>query len=37
MKDQFINSKIIGKIYSSLISKLNLQLDRDAKTKLTKK
>ena len=37
MKEQFINSKIIGIIYKNLVSKLNLQLDSDAKTKLTKK
>lgn len=37
MKDQFINNKIIGIIYKNLISKLNLQLNTEDKTKLTKK
>ena len=37
MKDQFINSKIIGIIYKNLVTKLNLQLSSEEKTKLTKK
>jgi len=37
MREQFINSKIIGIIYKNLVSKLNLQLNSDEKTKLTKK
>jgi hypothetical protein len=37
MKDQFINSKIIGIIYKNLVSKLNLDLNNQEKTKLTKK
>jgi hypothetical protein len=37
MKEQFINSKIIGIIYKNLISKLSLELNSDQKTKLTRK
>jgi len=37
MKEQFINNKIIGIIYKNLVNKLNLDLNTDAKTKLTKK
>jgi len=37
MKEQFINSKVIGIIYKNLVSKLNLELNSDQKTKLTRK
>ena len=37
MKEQFINSKIIGIIYKNLVSKLSLELNSDQKTKLTRK
>lgn len=37
MKEQFINSKIIGIIYKNLVSKLSLELSSDQKTKLTRK
>ena len=33
MKEQFINSKIIGIIYKNLVSKLNLQLNSEEKIK----
>jgi hypothetical protein len=37
MREQFINNKIIGIIYKNLVTKLNLDLGVEEKTKLTKK
>lgn len=37
MKDQFINSKIIGIIYKNLVTKLNLNINSLEKQKLTKR
>ena len=37
MREQFINSKTIGVVYKNLVSKLNLELNKEEKTKLTKK